>query len=153
MGWIRTAAKALIIRERRLLLTHCRDETGDWYALPGGGQEPEETLADCVARECREELGVDVRVGALLFVRDHIVANHDFSYVHEAPHQVEHLFACEVPGDYEPSSGAEPDSAQIGVAWLGLEELRAARVYPSWLREVLDPEREGALPIYWGDAN
>ena len=67
-------------------------ETGDWYALPGGGQEPEETLADCVARECREELGVDVRVGALLFVRDHIVANHDFSYVDEAPHQLEHLF-------------------------------------------------------------
>jgi hypothetical protein len=31
--------------------------------------------------------------------------------------------------------------------------LCAARVYPSGLRDVVDPERAGALPTYWGDVN
>jgi ADP-ribose pyrophosphatase YjhB (NUDIX family) len=150
-GWIRSAAKAVIIRDGQLLLTHCRDASGDWYALPGGGQQPEETLADCIARECREELGVDVSVGALLFVRDHIVANHDFSYVREAPHQIEHLFACEVPSDYQPASGDIPDTHQVGVEWMAHDALERVRVYPTWLREVMDPKRVEPLPIYWGD--
>jgi len=151
MGEVRTAAKALIVRDGRVLLNHCRDETGDWYALPGGGQRTGETLFETVVRECREEIGAEVEVVGLRFVRDLIVANHSFTYLEEAPHQVEHLFECRVPEDYEPACGPGPDSTQVGVVWLDAEMLARVRVYPGLLRDVLDSGRSARLPVYWGD--
>lgn len=153
MQGIRTAAKAIVIRDGRLLLTHCRDDSGDWYALPGGGQQPGETLCDALVRECREEIGAEVVVERLLFVRDYIAANHDFSYLEEASHQVEHLFECRVPDDYEAGNGPHPDSHQVGVVWLGHAELRRARVYPSRLHQLVDPSAARPIPVYWGDEN
>ena len=153
MQGIRVAAKAVIIREGRLLLVQCRDEQGDWYGLPGGGQELGETLEAAIVRECREEIDAEVRVVGLRYVRDYIVAHHDFSYLDEAQHQVEHLFECTVPDDYVPRSGPGPDRAQVSVVWMGRDELEGARVYPSKLRTLLDPDRAPALPVYWGDTN
>jgi 8-oxo-dGTP diphosphatase len=151
---IRTAAKAVIVREGKLLLNHCRSTDGsEYYALPGGGQRTGETLDQTIARECREEIGAEVSVVRLLFVREHVVANHAFSYLHEAPHQVELLFECRIPDEYVPASGPGPDEEQLGVAWLGLEEMRGVRVSPSRLRELLDAAGTGALPFYWGDTD
>lgn len=151
VGRVRSAAKAVIVRDGCLLLIHCRDESGDWYGLPGGGQEEGEPLEETIVRECREEIDTEVEVVGLRFVRDYIVANHDFSYLDEANHQVEHLFECRVPDDYEPHSGPGADRAQVGVVWLDAAALAAARVYPEKLRELIDLERSATLPIYWGD--
>ena len=153
MERVRSAAKAIIVCEARLLVAHCRDEQGDWYGLPGGGQRRGESLAEALVRECHEEIGAQVEVGRLLYVRDYIAANHEFSYLEESTHQVEHLFECRVPDDYLPGNGPHPDTYQIGVAWLDLDALRRERVYPSQLRDVLDPERADALATYWGDVN
>jgi YD repeat-containing protein len=56
----RICARACIIRDGRLLLSKYRDERGYWYVTPGGGQVRGETLEECVVREAREELGIDV---------------------------------------------------------------------------------------------
>jgi 8-oxo-dGTP diphosphatase len=153
MQRVRTAAKAIIIREGRLLLNHCRDEQGDWYALPGGGQQAGETLVEALLRECREEIAAEVEVVRLRYVRDYIAAHHEFSYLEEASHQVEHLFECRVDADYVPRSGPGPDRQQVGVVWLDLASLRGARVYPSALRQLLEPGFAESLPVYWGDVN
>ena len=150
---IRIAVRALILREGRLLLTRCRDREGDWYCLPGGGQGAGETLPAALIRECREEIGAEVEVGSLRFVRDYIAANHDFSYLEEATHQLELFFDCAVPGDYVVGNGPEPDSNQVGVAWLDARALADSRVYPRRLREVVDPRTAARLPLYWGDEN
>ena len=39
-------AKALIIKEDRMLAIKIKDKNEEWYILPGGGQESEELLAD-----------------------------------------------------------------------------------------------------------
>lgn len=149
---IRSAAKAMIVRDGRLLLVHCRDEQGgDWYGLPGGGQEQGEPLAETIVRECREEIDAQVEVVGLRFVRDYVVANHGFSYLEEARHQVEHIFECRVPDDYAARSGPGADRAQVGVVWLDAEALETARVYPALIKSLLDPKRRAKLPVYWGD--
>ncbi|MBW2383195.1 MAG: NUDIX domain-containing protein [Deltaproteobacteria bacterium] len=153
MERVRSAAKAVIVRRGRLLLIRCRDAEGDWYGLPGGGQQVGESLAETLVRECHEEIGAEVEVVRLLYVRDYIAAKHDFSYLEASTHQVEHLFECRVAGDYQAANGSHPDTDQVAVEWLDHEMLRAARVYPSGLRDIVDPERADALPSYWGDVN
>src|SRR5664279_5304494 len=111
----RISAKAVIVRDQRLLLISKHDAKGVYYLLPGGGQEQNERLDEAVKRECREELGADVEVGELLFVRDYIGRNHEFGAT-DTSHQVELMFECRVAEAYEPAIGATPDNDQIGVA-------------------------------------
>ena len=58
-------AAAVIRRDGRLLLCRRAERPGDSCAglweFPGGKREPGESLEDCLVRECREELGVQVK--------------------------------------------------------------------------------------------
>ena len=71
---IENSAKAIIIENGAILLIRYRDSTemglGDWYSLPGGRQRFGETVAEALVRECREEIGAEVRPQRLHFVRE-----------------------------------------------------------------------------------
>lgn len=142
MAQIRNAAKALIIREGHLLAIRMRDAQGEFLILPGGGQEPGETLAKAVARETREEIGAEVVVRELRYVRE---------YLREAPHRVEFIFACTLTPGATIGTGALPDAGQLGPAWVPLAELPARRFYPLGLRATLARHGEPDGPVYLGD--
>jgi len=61
-------AAGLVFHQGRLLITQRRheDHLGGYWEFPGGKIEPGETFEACLARELLEELGIQVRVGALL---------------------------------------------------------------------------------------
>lgn len=152
---VRTATKAIIIRDGALLVTVNRDREGTYHLLPGGGQVPGETLPQALERECREEIGVSVDIGDLVLVRDYIGANHEFAHAEGLEHQLELMFLCHLPDGVEPCQGCEPDGPQVGYAWLPLDQLDQHRVYPSVLAEVLPrlAREPGAAPCYLGDVN
>jgi mutator protein MutT len=58
---------ALIFRDGKLLITqrHANAHLGGLWEFPGGKREPDETFEQCLVREIREELGVEISVGAL----------------------------------------------------------------------------------------
>ncbi|MCR4391419.1 MAG: NUDIX domain-containing protein [Candidatus Acetothermia bacterium] len=152
---IRTAAKAIVIRDGRLLVTVNRDPDGVFYLLPGGGQEPGETLLQALRRECREEIGADVEIGDLVFVREYIGAQHEFTDHDGDVHQIELLFVARLPDGEIPGAGMVPDTGQTGIAWLPIAELPRLRLYPAALAEPLRRLSQGALPgpHYLGDVN
>ncbi len=149
---VRVSVKAVIIFNGSVLLVRNADEEGFWYMLPGGGQSSGETLEHALQRECLEEIGTGVLMGRLLFVRDYIGANHQFSKTDSGVHQLELMFKCRLPAGARPSVGPSPDPYQNGIAWLPLEGLAGHRLYPSPLRTLLGrPLPRGAL--YLGDVN
>ncbi len=151
---IRVSVKAIILDNNRILARRNRDSAGDWYSLPGGGQNPGESLSDALKRECFEEIDAEVNVGPIRLVRDYIGRNHEFSQKDADAHQVEIMFECELQGNYDPIVGYSPDVNQTGVVWLEIEGLSQYRIYPASLRDILQGgfvNSSGAL--YLGDVN
>ena len=58
---------ALIFRGGKLLITqrHATSHVGGLWEFPGGKREAGETFEQCLVREIREELGVEISVGQL----------------------------------------------------------------------------------------
>ncbi|MCD6494649.1 NUDIX domain-containing protein [Candidatus Bipolaricaulota bacterium] len=154
MNNIRNSAKAIIIEDDRILLTRNRNNAGEFYLLPGGGQRHGESLAEAVVRECMEEIGVRVSVGDLLLVRDYISANHEFAEQDDDVHQVEFMFRCQIAeGDVH--VGKAPDDWQTGAEWVEMRRLNEVCLYPAAIVEPLQCIARGENPgtCYLGDVN
>lgn len=150
---IRTAARALIILEGRLLAIKMRDKSGVFYLLPGGGQQHGETLKEGLLRECLEEIGTAVEVGELLYVREYIGKNHEFRHAHRNFHQLESVFRCSLPDPDGIGPGTEHDKKQIGVEWIPLEELAARRFLPGVIKSFFTATGFEPGSNYLGDTN
>ena len=69
-------AAGLVFHEGRLLITQ-RPTTGhlaNLWEFPGGKREPDETFEECLRRELREELAIEIETGALLADLEHAYA-------------------------------------------------------------------------------
>lgn len=146
---IRNAARALIIRDKHiLLLRKSGGARGERFALPGGAQDPGETLQDALNRECLEEIDTRVEVHELVGVADYFKPRDT-----EPPttrHVVEFLFECTLPGDYTPRNGPRPDKHQVEVIWAELEGLGDRVLQPVSLAGVIDRIRGRADGLYLG---
>lgn len=102
-GIIRDAEGRILIAQRPLdgLL-------GGLWEFPGGKQEPGESMPDCLRRELREELGIEVEVGDL-FVK----VRHGFTHFKITLHAYECRYA-----------GGEPQTLGVqAYTWVTEEEL------------------------------
>jgi 8-oxo-dGTP diphosphatase len=112
---------AVIARDGRYLLS--RRLTGTHLAglweFPGGKCEPDETHEACLARELREELDVDARIGPEIIVIDHTYPERTVRL---------HFRRCEISGEPRPMLGQE-------LRW----------VTPADLRTIELPEADKAL--------
>lgn len=88
-----------------------RNEQGKWE-IPGGKLEFGETLADCLVREIKEEVGLEIEVLELFQVADHIL-------VDEGEHWVSPTYLCHWLGGTP--SIQEPDKC-TDLRWVTLEE-------------------------------
>lgn len=120
---------AVIVNERgELFLSQrgpkARNERGAWE-FPGGAVEFGERLADALKREIFEEFGIQIEVGELLDVFDHILPD-------EGQHWVSPTFICRVvsgePRVHEPEKCSaigwfSPDQAPEHLSIISRENL------------------------------
>jgi len=91
---------AVIERDGAFLVTRRQAGThlaGSWE-FPGGKCDAGETLEACLARELREELDVDARIGHEIFTVAHTYPDRSVELL---------FFECELAGDPRPLIGQE----------------------------------------------
>ncbi|WP_090386743.1 NUDIX domain-containing protein [Dyadobacter sp. SG02] len=132
-GSVRVRACGICVHEGRILLVNQALYGSDeaFWSPPGGGVYFGETAEHALAREFREETGLDVTVGRLLFVNEHIAA---------PLHAVELFFEI---NSFEGSvvSGFDPELAADGqiireVRFLDWEEIQ--RYQPGQRHRILN---------------
>lgn len=152
---IRNSAKALIIEEGKLLAVELKplEDGKRFFILPGGGQEPGETFEEAVKRECLEEVGADIEVGPLTLVREYIGKNHEFAYRDPDVHQIEYMFKCKLLNPVGTHEIHNPDTYQVGISWIPLEEIKNTNLFPKVLREIVTESGIESNKVYLGDVN
>jgi len=113
-----TRLQAAIVRDGRLLLVECTlPGERPFWVLPGGGREAGESDAEAVAREVREELGVEVEVDRVI---DDVPAEPpDGTYTRWR------TFACRITRGEPAACGADGTAELTAVRWLPLRDAEA----------------------------
>lgn len=128
---IRSTAKAIIIKDGKILLNKCNDsKNGEYYSLPGGGQHKYETLTDAVIRECLEETGYTVNPIKFAALCEEICMDVRFREKYpDYAHKMYHIFICDLI-DHEMKTPTEKDDMQVSSEWINIEFLQDIRLLP-----------------------
>ena len=132
---VRSTVKAIILHEGKVLLNRCKDPfNGEYYSLPGGGQQQFETMAEALYRECLEETGYSVepvRFAALMeeICLDPFIREHYLQYAHK----MLHLFVCRLSST-ERIEPTEIDESQIAIEWVPVEDVQNSNLLPKEVR-------------------
>ncbi len=110
----------LVRREDNILLVCHRKGDRRYWMLPGGGLQWGETLAVCGEREVREETGLQVEAGRLLFVTETI-----------DPSGNRHIINMVLFATYQYGNIRCPTEEIIDtVEWFPIRDLPAAKLFP-----------------------
>jgi 8-oxo-dGTP diphosphatase len=152
---LRPSAKAVVVRNGLVMANHHRPTSGapDWYGLPGGGQQPGETLVDALRREVAEETGCLVEPIRLLWVRELIVALRPQLPFDPEDHAIEFMFESRLVDDG--GAPTETDTDQIGTVWLSADDVVGKEFFPRHLATTVAGflRGESSGPVYRGDVD
>jgi len=124
---MRNRAAAIILRDGKLLLIHRQKPGRDYYILPGGGVELDESFEEACIREVKEETGLDV-LGVQLVYR----------YFYQGKEEV--YFIARVPPDEPVLGGSEAqrqsDDNRYSFEWVTVDQLAEVNLLPPAARRI-----------------
>ena len=108
-----------------VIVKHENKKFGDYYLLPGGGWEHEESIEECVIREVKEETGLDVKIDYLAYYKSVYTDDDD---------TLDLIFKCSlVSGKLE---NLDPDGKVKSIELISSEEeLKKLNFHPKQLKE------------------
>ena len=139
---MRIRARAVAVRDGKILLVQHNGSSTNFWALPGGGVDEYESTKETLIREMKEELLVDVKLGKLLFIQELLSKEKDW-------HSMEFFYEILKPEKLDISRWKESEFAHelSAVGWKDIDDENLV-VLP---KVVLDELRKhkGELPESW----
>jgi len=130
----------IIFKEKKVVLVkHENKYNGVYYLLPGGGLERDETIEECVIREVKEEIGLDVKIKSLAYYED-VVSDDD--------HTLHLIFRCEIIGGK--IENLDPDKKVKDIVFMNEEEFKKVKFFPEKLKKTLFSEKDNSLLLSLG---
>jgi 8-oxo-dGTP diphosphatase len=133
-------ARVLLRLNGRVLAAHHRHRHDDFWCLPGGAVEPGESLRDAAVRELREEAGLEVEPGGVVWLQDltHLGV---FVVVFSAK-----LLPGQDPEPRADAVGLREDRHLVEIAWRDLDELLEIDFRPAGLLRLAASGEPPELP-------
>lgn len=128
----RNSAKAIVVRDGKLLVNRCASKFGEYYALPGGGQHTGEMLSETVKRELLEETGYSVVPLRLSGIYERISEGRRDGN----NHKIYFIFLCRLESDIR-RAPTERDRFQIDCEWIDLKSAHRENLFPRAIRDNL----------------
>lgn len=147
---IRNSAKALVYQDGKLLLNSHLTSAGElYYDLPGGGQNPYETMEEAVVREVMEETGLTVEPVRFAALCEEIYTHEEMRRQWpEYCHRCMHIFLVRVLP--VPVRDHVLDFQQTGSAWFTPREAESLPLVPIQLQGRVREILEAGAPVYLG---
>lgn len=128
----RINVRAIIYKDGKLLAVKHKhgDNISHYYAVPGGGLDPRESLVDGLARELHEETGVDAVIDNLLFIQQFPSARADYA------EELEFFFTVKNPDDF---TNIDLETTSHGAEELAVCEFvdpASVTLYPEFLQSI-----------------
>ncbi len=126
--------RAVIIENGKILTIKRTKTDTEYWGIPGGGVEENETNEEALRREAKEELGVEVEIKSLLLK---IISQKKEIFGHE-----EYFYTCEIIGG-ELGSGSGPEFSNpryVGthaIEWLEIKDLDNYDLQPIDIKNLL----------------
>jgi 8-oxo-dGTP pyrophosphatase MutT (NUDIX family) len=100
-----------------------RDRRSNVWELPGGGFAPGEQAAEAMAREFREEVGLDIQVGPAIYFADSFYCPDPAGA--EGWHSLKLFYLVHTEGALDPhyEEGQGGSALTYGAAWVPIDEL------------------------------
>jgi ADP-ribose pyrophosphatase YjhB (NUDIX family) len=119
------AQKAIIIKENKVLLLRDPRENKVIWEIPGGRMNIDEEPRAAVAREIREELGIEIEVGPVLHMEQFIQGN-------EGKRAFVIVYECQMKDQMAQITMSADEVCEI--AWVSVEELQKYPLFPEYKR-------------------
>jgi ADP-ribose pyrophosphatase YjhB (NUDIX family) len=150
---VRSTVKTIILHDGKVLLNRCRSpHIGEYYSMPGGGQEQYETMEEAIYRECLEETGYSVepvRFCALMeeICLDPFIRENYSQYAHK----MLHIFVCRLTS-MERKEPTETDEAQLATEWIPVSDVPKINLLPKEVCSAFEQLMECDKPLFLGSS-
>ena len=127
----------VLVKGTKILLLKSKYSSGEFYLLPGGGNEGFETIEETAIRETKEETGYDIRIEKLLYLSEWIEKerNKNVLYI---------IFLGKINGGKETHLNdpcLEKGNIQA-VEWIDVKDLNKIKFYPEEIISKLKKDME-----------